>query len=445
MSDPTRAIRTSLATLALGAAFVIPAVAVAASGSIAYVGADGNVQLISPEGGTPRSITSDGAKDAPYISPTAKDDGTIVAGRSRTFSTFTPAGSRLGGPFKLDEIYGSSIGPLVSQVEPRGSRIAYGYMFYNTIGSSGYSPYTTFAHLDRDTGNQEFLEFNSYLSPRWIGTTGKVAAVHGNGSRIAAIDPAGPQNTEVEFIDADQGAPAGERFRSVDVSRDGREVLLVSAPELADSGPATLTLWRLPAVAPALGGSVVCRAQPFGAPDSMARFSPDGSAITWSDDRGVWVSPAPTGSGACNLSPKLIAAGGRHPSWGAAPMSTGGGGAKPKVKLPRTAAPKLGVALRKGLTVRLTGNGVGRVTATASVSGADAKRFGLAPKKKPAVVARAKKKLSRAGAQAVTMKFTAAARKRLAKANRIVLTVRVAVVDAAGGRGTATRRVTLNR
>ena len=445
MPAPSRSQRIELVVLTVCAVLAVPAAAAAAPGSITYVDAEGNVQLISPEGGKPQAISDDGSKEAPYISPTAKDDGTIVAGRSRTFSTFTPAGGRLGGPFKLDEIYGSSIGPLGSQVEPQGSRIAYGYLFYNTIGSSGYSPYTTFAHLGRDTGNQEFLEFHSYLSPRWIGTTGKVAAVAGTGSRIAAIDPAGPQNTEVEFIDADQGAPAGEGFRSVDVSRDGRDVLLVSAPELADSGPATLTVWRLPAVAPASGGSVVCRAQPFGAPDSMARWSPDGSAITWHDDKGVWVSPAPTGSGTCKLSPKLIAAAGRQPSWGAASISTGAGSGKPRIKLRKTAVPKLGVALRKGLTVRLTSNEAGRATATASVSGADARRFKLVGKKKQTVVARAKKKIPRAGTQVVKLRFTAAARKRLAKAKRIALTVRVTVIDAAGDRGAATRRVTLRR
>jgi len=51
---------------------------------------------------------------------------------------------------------------------------------------------------------------------------------------------------------------------------------------------------------------------------SKPRWSPDGTAFTWSDKRGVWVSPAPvrSGGGRCTIHPKLVAAGGNSPDWG---------------------------------------------------------------------------------------------------------------------------------
>jgi hypothetical protein len=76
------------------------------------------------------------------------------------------------------------------------------------------------------------------------------------------------------------------------------------------------------------------------------------------------------------------------------------------------------------------------------VSGRDARGLKLAATK---VAARGRRNLPGPGRHKVRVRFTKKAKKKFRRARRLKLTLRIAVVDAVGNRGTKTAKVTLKR
>jgi subtilisin-like proprotein convertase family protein len=104
---------------------------------------------------------------------------------------------------------------------------------------------------------------------------------------------------------------------------------------------------------------------------------------------------------------------------------------------------RLSTALRRGLRVPVKLNLPASVKATAALTRALAKRFGLAATTR-VVVARGSKK-AKAGTSTVLLKFTTKAKRKLRGARSVKLRVAITATGATGATATATRTVTLKR
>jgi Ca2+-binding RTX toxin-like protein len=105
--------------------------------------------------------------------------------------------------------------------------------------------------------------------------------------------------------------------------------------------------------------------------------------------------------------------------------------------------PKLRASLKKGFDTFVTTTEGGAATIEGQVSGKDARGLKLAATK---VAARGRATLpAAAGKYKVRVRFTKKAQKKFRRARKLKLTLKVAVVDAAGNRGERTAKVTLKR
>jgi hypothetical protein len=108
------------------------------------------------------------------------------------------------------------------------------------------------------------------------------------------------------------------------------------------------------------------------------------------------------------------------------------------------AAQRLRAALGRGLVATVRANMAGTVAARATISGRLAVKLHLARRPRTVVVARANTRLTRPGVVRVVLRFTNAAKTRLAQAPRAPLTVRVDV-RSGSHTATATKHITLKR
>jgi hypothetical protein len=177
---------------------------------------------------------------------------------------------------------------------------------------------------------------------------------------------------------------------------------------------------------------------PAGGRYSQPTFAPDGGRLAWAEGDGVHVAAVPAFAGGCTLdgatpTPPLVIPGGSEPDWGPAavpaarpvPAPATDAGRVPSrlgVSIKRTA---LRAALRKGLKITVTAPSAGRLAATA--------------KRGRTTVARAPGRSVEAGTRSLTLRFTKAGRRALARSRRAKLTIRV-VFTATGGAPQAVRR-----
>src|SRR4051812_32607351 len=115
---------------------------------------DHNVFVTSPDGGVQRQITTNGAVNSSYRSPTEKNDGTIVVPHSSKFwYLFGLDGSSAGGPWTAFAMNSCSTSPIASQVSPGGGLIAYTFIYANIClgGSTSPTYRTTFANSNSPT------------------------------------------------------------------------------------------------------------------------------------------------------------------------------------------------------------------------------------------------------------------------------------------------------
>jgi hypothetical protein len=310
---------------------------------------------------------------------------------------------------------------------------------------------------------------SGYHNPRWIPNTPYAAMISTDGSTYAVQEQGAASPVPYLSFGAGQGD-----FESVDISRTGNKILVSATPDgtppQGQHEQGVLQFFQA-AGPPRAAANFVC-AVALGDETTEARWSPDGSKITWSDGQGVWVSPAPTGggNGACNLSPQLIVPGGREPDFGLANVPTAGGGSgpvpgpnpdpgpgpgpgpdpdpntdpAPAITGLSTARVKLATALSRGYPVRFSSSEAGRATVALTASGSNARGLKVVMAK-TVQVAGASKSLPGAGQHSVTAKFTSKARRKLRRLRRVTLSVQVTVVDSGGNSATQTKKVTLKR
>ena len=135
---------------------------------------DGDLYLVTPDGGFERRLTAGGG----YDSPSMADNGTIVALRGGSFVRLRSDGSMLEAP--VDAVGGNWLvasGPFDPRVSPDGLRIAYWF-----VGRRGFclpiqpscsvqdTDVTAYANAGRVTDPLELGAVRNYRQPSWLGT-----------------------------------------------------------------------------------------------------------------------------------------------------------------------------------------------------------------------------------------------------------------------------------
>jgi hypothetical protein len=105
---------------------------------------------------------------------------------------------------------------------------------------------------------------------------------------------------------------------------------------------------------------------------------------------------------------------------------------------------RLGQALRRGLRLSIQAGVAGKVSGLALVNGRAARKLGLS-RGSVAVVGSGSTYLPSTGTTTLVVRFTSKVKRKLRRAERLPLTVHVAVTPAAGPRATASKAFNLRR
>ena len=227
----TRRARVVLATLAVttglaATAAVVPttradAAPTVAPGSIVYLKGD-NIWIARADGSGARAVTTDGAPDRPYFSPSEADDGTIAAARLGEIVRMTQQGrvlNRIDPPalrFGSGETFDGT--PADVAISPDGKYIAWSFVAYTcpvdlSCAVRYATGYTTATKLDTRAGH-----VTNYHAPSWIGSARTIQSGGYNVQVMLQDRKASPVHW---FDDHDIYFPSTD-LSDTELSRDGK-------------------------------------------------------------------------------------------------------------------------------------------------------------------------------------------------------------------------------
>jgi hypothetical protein len=451
----TRLAARAVLLAAVMAVVATPAVADAAS--VAYVD-KGEVWLASLDG-TKKArlampvVNGDGDTEN-WIDVAQSDGGRIVAvrnkpGRISNFSWFKiwePDGtSTVEGPLNAPSGWSVYVYPLGFDITADGSHLVYGYS-----NSSGCCP-ITFAR-----GMYVRPATNSALNPIATGSQTSPSLL---GKRVISIEDASSPAV-INVQDADGGNPYTNAFtpwldtsgvgldlNGVDVAANGH--LAALGFQAYNGGTQTVGKIAVLAIqgvdqAPAFPAAVDCFLPAAGIARD-ASLAQDAGTLAWKDDGGVKVAGSPsTAADPCVMgsTPVVLSPTGTHPSIGGAdvaaflpkpaptpapPPAVSGPRAPgatallaPIVKLSARVTAK-GLASSRGVAVKVTVSGPGKVSIRGTVPGRRLGRTG-----KPVLVATGKRFAPTAGTVTIRLRLTPVGRKRVSRLKGARLTLRIA-------------------
>jgi hypothetical protein len=432
----------------------------ASADSIAYV-KDGNVFLTTSDGARQFQVTFDGG----YSDVSQADDGTMIAlhginlrkldRQGTVLADFqTPVSDARPAPAK------TFYGPFDPAISPDGTKVAYSYYYmtqsqsptcfpptcYTTINEGG----TGYSYSDRMTAWDEpgLRKHSGWRFPAWVDNSKLVLSnpTHLPNDDVVVDIPEGTSVGMLKswFTDAVQNNPG---VGGGDVTRDQRKLAFQTG-----ENNSTLSVYSTAGVPSTFRDGyddpeinpVVCYrySGPTGGQFGIPSFAPAGNKIAFSEGDGIHVADVPDFSGGCTMAgatqdPALLIAGATEPDWGPADVpparQQGGGGAggQGSTMAVTVSGKKLKTALRKGLKVSVTVPSAGKLSATAT--------------KKGRAVAKSASKSVKAGKRSLTLKFTKAARRSLARSRSVKLTVKVTFAPKGGAKQTTSLLVTLKR
>ena len=366
--------------LVVGLAMLL-APAAANADSIVYID-QGNVWSATPDGARKVQLTAGGG----WHSPTQADDGTIaavqgagpiqvMAGDGRPIRTITTemARSSNGGMFEAR--------PTDLSFSPDGTKIAYSYYSFSCPpGSSCGAQRSTF-YTDATTATPIATYGNQFgvSNPEWV-TNSRTLVFGGYGSQVS-IDDLGPG----DYSHKAWMVPNGD-MGDGEVTRDGTRLAVTS-----DYGENTRISFfavsgdiktQMPPVEPQHACSMTNPDPNFADPT----WAPDGAGIAWQSSKGIEVSRFTVfGPGQCEApNDLLLSATGTEPDWGPADPPASAYKVLPVPQTPPPVtnpapqpAPKASIALtkttrqalRKGLAVKVTVPGAGKLKLVARAKG----------------------------------------------------------------------------
>lgn len=444
MSRLTRP-RRRLATLIVGCClFVLGASGTAAADSLVFIKED-NVWLSEPDGTGQYQVTLDGSADNPYESPSQADDGTIVA--ARKWPNGGPLYRMKQNGELINEIpIGAVIaGPFAPQVSPDGRTVAFEQVFSRYV--NGYletSSDVRFTRTDGSTPDSIGEVERGAGAPSWIDSGRAFVGV--NATTTTVVPGQAPVQWWSDYDHQPKWFSMGESVEDGEVAPNGN--VAVVRGELEDN---TIQLYRSngsftspPEPTCTLSGP---SAGPAGKKFLDPTFSPSGDALAWQEGNGIWTEALP--ANCAEAKPYLLIPGATEPDWGPADVNPGPRAVpappaapapapsvvkpakdKPHADMPekdgrRSYVASLPKALAKGLKLRLEVPGAGRLAGVAKLKG------------KP--VASGSRKVAAAGETVLALRFSKAARTRLAKVGQAKLAVRVTFRPAKGGKPQAER------
>lgn len=470
------------AALATSAAVLAVSAGAASADSIAYV-KGGDVWLSTTDGSRQYQVTFDGG----YSTASQADSGRIAALRGDKIVTLDPEGEAIhvDGSTRYDIKTPHSYthpgtqfrGPFDPVISPDGMKIAYTW-YYTQLGET--------PNCNPSTGCQTVYgrQGTNYISPRgdspfdkpgWNEQTGWVGPSWvGDGGATIISDPIQVGNPDVvqhtpgDDTNGIPGAlsrwffdPSADGLADGEMSRNKEKLAFVAGAQHQ-----RLFLYR------AKGGYPYVPENCYEITDLVGRvsspsWSPDGTTVAYADDLGIHVLPLPSFASDCGKdelseahTSRLVIPGATNPDWGPAdvpparplpnpgpnpnpnpnpnpkpkpnPNPNPNPGPQPDPVKNTTTTPNgaaitlktkvaLRTALRKGLTVRISGVKAGRHKVVATTGGK--------------TVASGTAKVGTTGKAAVTLKFTAKAKKSLAKKKSVKLTLK-----AGRAKGTVTLR-----
>ena len=305
---------SKLLLAALVAAFAIPAAASASM--ITYI--DGkNVWVASPDGAIKRQLTTDGTTQVPYHVPSTDDHGNVAAvkgglSNSKVLVHLGADGKRTDNvmPWKIS--LGTNFGPSSARLSADGTKIAYTYLLNHGPYNGGIEPRMAIV-TPKAPGHptQPMIDQPGWEMPTWI-----------DGKLVVAKD--GVALLEMQPLQFTQFLQINDfKIVSTEISRSkGR--YLIDMSRTADNARG-LVLYSHTGAFP--GGTLPagCQVPTHGTPSFTHGLSPDGTQVTWKDDRGVMVGtfdPAQSdGSGWCQGTVRQISATGDEPTFGNATLS----------------------------------------------------------------------------------------------------------------------------
>jgi hypothetical protein len=450
-----------LAAGALAATFAVTMVvalltaAVADAASISYIGADGNVHLVSPDGQRKLQLTTNATADNKYRSPSQADSGRVVALRKASstsgLAVFIERDGTQSDAWNLPASgTGVPFAPFNGgQISPEGNGGMLAYDYWHADGPLSTPKFYTDVRVGFASGggmtNPCLINCHGgYLRPRWLPGTPFAGFVNKGFSRVD-IQRAGSA-APTPWIALND--PSQFNIESFDVARSGGRVVVEVTPETTDTSS-----FEFYGFSGAPGNPIgfVCVAQNVAASTSYPRYSPDGTMISWTGSDGVYVSPAPVHGpgGICNLQPKLVAPGGSQADWGKVDVPAAhqpddpNDPNDPSDPIDPVDPPKTPDAVKKGLVVELQCPEACDAAVTASVNKATAKRYGLG--RKAAKVASGKASAAAAGPVEVALAFKGKAKRKLAKAKKLKLALVAKLKLASGATETLKGSLTLKK
>jgi hypothetical protein len=368
----------------------------------------------------------------------------VAVGRLADFDT--PVSDTRPAPAK------TFYGPFDPAISPDGTKVAYTYYYMTQSQSPTCFPPTCvttineggtgYSWADRQTAwdDPALGRHSGWRNPSWV-----------DDDTVMISDPTHALNYDVildTLSDGDSGNLVKGWFSDTvgnnphmsggDVSRDRTKLAFATG-----SSDSTLTVYSVPQFpttfkdgdAPASSRPTICYRYSGPAGNySTPTFSPDGGRLAWAEDDGIKVVTVPSFAGGCTTdgatpTAPLVIPGGSQPDWGPADVPAGrsSNGGDLKAKAART---KLGRALAKGFSIKVTVPSAGRLRATARDRGLK--------------VASGAKRVA-AGKAAVKLRFTRGARAALDNARSVKLRVKVAFTPTGGAAQSTTLALKLKR
>lgn len=296
----------------------------ARAANVSWVGNDGNVYRSAPDGTLRQKVTSDASSTDRYVTPSQKNDGTIVAIRKASSSAFAyflnPTTGQVKDTWILPKTGAGSFAPFNGgTISPEGGMFVYDWHYFDCWTNPCTLNQRVSFISGPGTTNPCLINCHTYyIRPRWIPGTPYAGFVDTNFNRVW-VQKAGSAepNAWLGFND-----PSGGDMESFDVSSNGIVVLEVT-PEGSDASE--FAFWNTNGTPPAGNPTWRCSVVNIAQAPAYPRFSPDGSMITWQDRGGVYTArvPSQNGGGNCTLNPTRIGDG-KEPAFGAATITPTG-------------------------------------------------------------------------------------------------------------------------